>query len=279
MSWRLHVRHHTTMRYSGDVFDSYNEARLTPISSDGQRTINHELRVAPRAHAYRYFDYWGTVVHAFDVHEPHDELDIVADSEVVTQPHSNPPEILPSWGEVARHADRFYELVSPSQFTDINEVLRADAQSCYDPQSVLTTATNISERTREILQYEKGATRVDTTAIEARAAGRGVCQDFVHVSLAQLRSLGIPARYVSGYLYPATDAPLGAPVTGESHAWLEAWVGDWVAFDPTNGSQVDERHVVVARGRDYGDVTPLKGVFRGSPSDSLTVSVTLTRLA
>jgi transglutaminase-like putative cysteine protease len=91
--------------------------------------------------------------------------------------------------------------------------------------------------------------------------------------------LGIPARYVSGYLYPAIDSAVGVEVAGESHAWLEAWVGDWVAFDPTNGSAVGERHVVVARGRDYADVPPLKGVYHGAPSEFLAVSVGLTRLA
>lgn len=279
MSWRLNVRHHTSMQYSGDVFDSYNEARLTPINGEGQRTIEHTIQIAPRAHAYRYLDYWGTLVHAFDVHEPHVELDIVADSDVVTQTPPSPPEVLPSWGEIARHADRFYEFVTPSHLTEIDDALRDDAQACFDAQSVLSTVINVVARVRETLQYEKGATHVDTTAADARAAGRGVCQDFVHVGLAQLRALGIPARYVSGYLYPGIDAQLGVPVEGESHAWLEAWVGDWVAFDPTNGLPVGERHVVVARGRDYGDVTPLKGVFRGAPSNALAVTVTLTRLA
>ncbi len=128
------------------------------------------------------------------------------------------------------------------------------------------------------LSYEKGTTSVSTPAIEAWHAGRGVCQDFVHLSIALLRAMGIPARYVSGYLHPRDDAPIGETIAGESHAWAEAWIGEWFAFDPTNTSMVGERHVLVARGREYGDVTPLKGVYSGAPSSTPTVTVELTRL-
>ena len=94
-----------------------------------------------------------------------------------------------------------------------------------------------------------------------------------------LRSVGIPARYVSGYLYPRVDAAIGDTVAGQSHAWVEWWTGEWTGFDPTNGSSVDKGHVLVARGRDYGDVTPLKGVYHGAPSTELGVTVEITRLA
>jgi len=279
MSWRLRVRHHTTLHYSGDVTDSYNEARLTPMNAGGQRTVEHSIKIAPRAHASRYIDYWGTLVHAFDVHEPHRDLEIVAESDVLTQAAPPPPEVLPAWAELQLHADRFIEYLAPSRFAAPDTALVHDALGLRQEGSILDTANVVCDAIRDMLTYEKGTTSVSTTAVEARAAGRGVCQDFVHVGLALLRSLGIPARYVSGYLYPAIDSALGVEVAGESHAWLEAWTGDWVAFDPTNGSRVDERHVVVARGRDYQDVPPLKGIFHGPPSEFLGVSVGLTRLA
>jgi len=106
-----------------------------------------------------------------------------------------------------------------------------------------------------------------------------VCQDFTHLTLAVLRGMGIPARYVSGYLHPSKAAEVGTVSTGESHAWVEAWTGDWWGFDPTHLGPVGERHVVVGRGRDYADVSPLKGVYHGAPAEALTVSVEITRLA
>ncbi len=128
------------------------------------------------------------------------------------------------------------------------------------------------------LSYGKGATDVASTAADALRIGSGVCQDFAHLTLAVLRAMGIPARYTSGYVHPSPEAGVGATVEGQSHAWVEAWTGAWCPFDPTNGSDVGERHVVVARGRDYTDVSPLKGIFHGGPAAGLDVTVSLTRL-
>ncbi len=120
---------------------------------------------------------------------------------------------------------------------------------------------------------------MSTTSSGALDLGRGVCQDFVHVAIALLRACGIPARYASGYLHPHEDAGIGDTVTGQSHAWLEAWLGEWYPVDPTRGAEVGERHVLVARGRDYGDVAPLKGVFHGPPDLSVDVRVAIERVA
>ncbi len=122
---------------------------------------------------------------------------------------------------------------------------------------------------------------VHTTSAEARAVGKGVCQDYAHVALAVLRAMGLPARYVSGYLYPlvdGSDPAVGMTKSGESHAWVEFWSGDWIAADPTGLAAVGERHVGVARGRDYADVRPLSGVYHGPPAESLGATVELTRL-
>jgi transglutaminase-like putative cysteine protease len=139
-------------------------------------------------------------------------------------------------------------------------------------------ALAIAAAAADRVAYEPGSTGVQTSASEAWRLRRGVCQDIAHVSLAMLRSVGLPARYVSGYLHPVPDAPVGHAVTGESHAWVEVWLGQWWPYDPTNRVTVGERHVVVARGREYGDVPPLKGVYRGHGSHRLGVRVELTRL-
>ncbi len=122
-----------------------------------------------------------------------------------------------------------------------------------------------------------GATRVSTHAVEAWDVRQGVCQDFAHLAVGVLRTLGMPARYVSGYLHPKRAPVVGVTVPAESHAWIEFWVGEWVAYDVTNRQVPAERHVTVARGRDYGDVSPLRGVYSGGQS-TMFVSVAMTRL-
>ena len=124
-----------------------------------------------------------------------------------------------------------------------------------------------------------GITGVHSTASEAWEARKGVCQDIAHVTLGALREVGIPARYVSGYLHPRPSAEVGVAVTGESHAWVEWFAGEWQGFDPTNNIEIGDRHVLVGRGRDYGDVPPLRGVYAGPFKSSLHVKVTITREA
>src|SRR5205085_2787593 len=124
-----------------------------------------------------------------------------------------------------------------------------------------------------------GATGVHTSAMEAWAERKGVCQDLAHLTVGLLRALGLPARYVSGYLHPIADADIRATVNGQSHAWVEWWDGDWTPYDPTNGKPVSLEHVVVARGRDYGDVPPHKGIYSGASATALGVQVEVTRLA
>lgn len=132
---------------------------------------------------------------------------------------------------------------------------------------------------RSHLTYVPGSTAVSTTASDAFAASSGVCQDFVHISLALLRSIGIPARYVSGYVHNRPDAMIGESVRGESHAWVDVWTGDWWGFDPTGDVAAGERHVVIATGRDYKDVSPLKGVYAGAALEKFEVGVELIRRA
>jgi transglutaminase-like putative cysteine protease len=282
MTWRLTVEHVTTYTYAGDVLASYNEARLTPCRN-GQLVLDHRVHVIPRVAIMRYVDYWGTEVCSFDVSEPHQRLVVTGRSLVETVPSRH----LPADGELGWDTvladgprDEFYEYLTGSAFVACDDPRVVAAANVLtqsaDPVAAVDAAT---EWTRDHLTYETGATDVSTTSSGALDLGRGVCQDFVHVAIALLRACGIPARYASGYLHPDAQAGIGNTVTGEGHAWLEAWLGEWYPVDPTSGAEVGERHVLVARGRDYGDVAPLKGVFHGRPDLSVDVRVAIERVA
>jgi transglutaminase-like putative cysteine protease len=280
MTWRLRVRHTTGYRYDSEVTASYNEARLVPQTGPTQLTLESTVQTVPKARQQRYWDYWGTQVTSFDVHTPHTELEVTAVSVVETADEAPPPtdctwELLRS--EAVR--DEHVELLVPSVRAVADETLLAVVEEVAG-LTPYETVMALLERVHGHVAYRPGTTGVSTSAVEAWQLGAGVCQDIAHVSLALLRAAGIPARYVSGYLHPGgSRASIGQTVKGESHAWVEAWLGTWWAFDPTNQVPAGERHVVVARGRDYGDVTPLKGVYAGGGSQSLGVVVEVTRLA
>ena len=158
------------------------------------------------------------------------------------------------------------------------KVQRIDSAGGVKPFRELR-ATELDSRIHADFAYEPGATSVRTTLTELLELRKGVCQDFAHLALGVLRSLGIPARYVSGYLHPLEDATIGETVEGQGHAWIEWWCGDWHPWDPTHGQPAGERHVLVGRGRDYADVPPLKGIYQGAPSIAHEVSVAITRTA
>ncbi|MGH9120420.1 MAG: transglutaminase family protein [Acidimicrobiales bacterium] len=284
MSWRVAVRHVSGYRYGSDVHASYNEARMTPLTTARQTVLDADLSVEPAATLFRYTDFWATLVHAFDIHEPHRALSVSSTSVVETGTAEGASEEA-SWDELRGDPlrDRFAELLTPTHYVPLDETVGGPAGDMLvemaGERSPAAAVALASEWVQERLSYVPGATQVSTSASEAFASGKGVCQDFAHLTLALLRMSGIPCRYVSGYLHPRDDARIGEPVAGASHAWVEAWTGDWWALDPTNGRPVGERHVTVARGRDYADVSPLRGVYQGGPAEELEVVVEVTRLA
>lgn len=279
MSWRMKVRHTTGYRYDAEVSRSYNEARLTPLTGLEQTTLDARVVTAPDCRQQRYWDYWGTQVTAFDLHVPHSALEVTATSVVDTAGAVEPSEV-PAWSLLATDAvrDRFVEMLTATRRTAADDDMRALAAATADGLDPYQAARAIGDVVRDRVAYRRGTTGVATSATEAWELSEGVCQDIAHVTLAMLRSLGIPSRYVSGYLHPQPDAGIGETVTGESHAWVEVWLGSWVGFDPTNAVPAGDSHVLVARGRDYADVTPLKGVYSGGGSQSLGVVVEVTRL-
>jgi transglutaminase-like putative cysteine protease len=239
------------------------------------------VEVWPPARTYRYEDYWGTVVTAFDVHAKHEALTVTATSTVETLPPGDLVGDGASWDDIAvpESVDRWYELLLPSKRTTLDDELTgiaADIRAAHATPHAAALA--VSEFVRGEVTYQPGATGVQSDALHAWEQRKGVCQDISHLTVGMLRSMGMPARYVSGYLHPRPSAAIGESVVGQSHAWVEWWVGRWTAFDPTNGVPVGERHVVVGRGREYGDVPPLKGVYAGPKSTGQGVEVTITRL-
>ena len=279
MSWRIAVRHRTGYQYGAPARASYNEVRMTPATVGDQHTLATRIETRPDCRTLRYVDYWGTVVHAFDVHVPHTELVVTAASVVETAgPAPAPAEV--GWDALddPETRDRHAELLVPSRYVaaepEVAEVA-AGLRAAHPPAEAGRRAVGWVHDT---LDYVRGATQVGTTSAEARALGQGVCQDFSHLALAVLRAAGLPARYVSGYLMPSRAAELNKPVAAESHAWVEFWAGGWLPLDPSNLSEVAERHVLVARGRDYADVRPLAGIYSGPPAQDLGVTVELTRL-
>ncbi len=279
MSWRIAVRHRTGYRYAGPVRASYNEVRLTPPSLDGQRTLHAGLAITPAVRPLRYVDYWGTTVDAFDINVAHTELVVVATSTVETPGPRTVP-VGAGWSDLADAPirDRFAELLAATAYVPAEPELAELGRSLRAGATPVEAGQRAAAWTHETLRYERGATHVHTSSAEARAAGKGVCQDFAHVTLALLRAVGLPARYVSGYLHPTVEAEVGQTTTGESHAWVEFWAGDWVAVDPTSLAEVGSRHVLLGRGRDYADVRPLSGIYSGPAAEHFGVTVEVTRL-
>lgn len=278
--WRLRIAHRTVVGYHGPARASYNEARMTPVALPGQVVLETGLWVDAQVPVWTYQDYWGTQVAAFDVQAPHEELQITSRATVETSESPLPSNPLP-WPVLTRRArgGRFLEFLMPTPRTTVSPELAASARNRVAGLDPVAAAAEISSWVHQHVTYVPGSTGVQTSAQEAFDQGQGVCQDIAHLTVALMREAGLPARYVSGYLFSKPEAEPGEEVTGQSHAWVEYWTGDWAACDPTNDSWVGQRHVVVAAGRDYADVAPLKGIYSGAPSRTMEVTVSLTRLA
>ena len=273
------IVHKTSIGYDRRATASYNELRMTPLTEPGQTTLENRLRVRPMTWSHVYRDYWGAHVTAMEAIGDHSSLEVEAAS-TVERSNSVALPTGGTWTDLAepRLLDLQNEYVTVTERTDPGDELLELAREARGPRTPRDTAYRVVEVVRQRMTYQTGATHVHSGAQQAWSEGRGVCQDFAHVTIGALRSLGVPARYVSGYLAPKREAEVGETSTGESHAWVEFWDGGWVPFDPTNGVFVGLDHVVVVRGRDYSDVQPFKGVYTGAAESTLTVEVSFTRL-
>lgn len=275
----LRIEHRTSFTYENEVVSSYNEARLTPAWLPRQRVIDSRIEVSPQTWRTSYRDYWETDVTVFEVLQPHQALTVVSTSLVDVAP-AQPRDDRASWDTLLgpRFQDLLCEYLRNSATTEPTAELLEIAQQAAATSSPDETARAICDHLYREVKYVPGVTSVHTPAAHAWGERSGVCQDFAHLAIGALRAVGIPARYVSGYLHPNPDAAIGEKVRGESHAWVEWWTGDWFGFDPTNDREVGERHVIVGRGREYGDVPPLTGVVAGN-TNTLEVVVNVTQEA
>ncbi|HEX3288434.1 MAG TPA: transglutaminase family protein [Mycobacterium sp.] len=278
--WRLRVVHSTGYAYKSPVTASFNEARLTPRSDSRQNVILNRVETVPATRSYRYVDYWGTAVTAFDLHAPHTELEVTSSSVVETE-KGQAPETKVSWDDLDSEAvvDRFDEVLGATHYTPASKRIARVGQKIakeHEPFEAIVAAANW---VHSELDYVPGTTGVHSSGLDALREGRGVCQDFAHLTLILLRGMGIPSRYVSGYLHPQSKADVGDTIDGQSHAWIQAWTGGWWNYDPTNDSEINEQYISVGVGRDYSDVSPLKGIYSGEGSTDLDVVVEITRLA
>jgi transglutaminase-like putative cysteine protease len=277
--WRMRVVHSTGYAYKSPVTASFNEARLTPRSDSRQNVILNRIETVPATRSYRYVDYWGTAVTSFDLYAPHTELEVTSSSVVETDKGEMPKKV--SWEDLASEAviDRYDEMLSPTDYVPASRRIQAVGRRIAKYNEPADAVLAAAQWAHSELEYVPGTTGVHSSGLDAHREGKGVCQDYAHLTLILLRGMGIPARYVSGYLHPNREAAVGETIDGQSHAWIQAWTGGWWNYDPTNDSDINEQYISVGVGRDYSDVSPLKGIYSGEGSTDLDVVVEISRLA
>ncbi|MEI7592016.1 MAG: transglutaminase family protein [Actinomycetes bacterium] len=290
---RLDIRYRTSFTYDNLVRESQNELRACPCPDDYQQLISYRVVVEPEAKIASFTDYWGTRVDSFGIRQPHVAVEVVAESSVETHPR---PQITRQASlamlEGVTFVNDHHEYLQPSPHAAWGPLVAAEGRRQRDGvgDDVMSLVAAIHRFTGECLTYSPGSTDVGIEVETLLAHGMGVCQDYAHLAVALCRSQGIPARYVSGYLFTRDDS-LGLDVEEtfdqhfdvvnvQTHAWFEAAVPGhgWISLDPTNHQDVGMRHVKIGHGRDYDDVEPLRGIFSGGSAPSVHPHVEIRRL-
>lgn len=279
------IRHLTKFLYSNSVSESMMETRMHPRNDQNQRCLTFHLSVSPRCRVFGYRDHLANHVHHFDIPGQHGQLVIVAESLVEMQPLPQVPAFLApdAWDELDAMVEQgdYWEMLLPSEFaapTDALDELASelDVRRRDDPMMVLH---QLNQQMYEHFDYKPKSTKVDSPIDLALSTKTGVCQDFAHIMTTLVRSkLRIPCRYVSGYLFHG-ESDMDRSIRSATHAWIEVLMPHlgWVGFDPTNWLVAGDRHIRTAIGRDYSDVPPTHGIFRGRAASELTVAVRVTQ--
>lgn len=284
---RFDIRYRTLFTYTDEVVESQNEVRACPAADDCQRLLDYRVTVHPSARVFSYLDYWGTRVDSFGVRRPHRTLEVITEASVETTPRPLPTaaprlEAL-EWPDFV---DAHVEYLQHDDHTHPGDRAPTEARRQVDlaGPDVVGVVLSIHRFVGSHLRYETGSTHIGISVEEVLARGAGVCQDYAHVTVSMCRSLGIPARYVSGYLF-TDDESVGGDASADTvqvqtHAWIEAAIPGWgwLALDPTNGQLVGERHVKIGHGRSYDDVQPHKGVFLGPAESDVDPTVEIRRV-
>lgn len=261
---RLKIEHTTTFTYDQLISEAYTEMRLKPLDAGGQRCLSFDLVTEPQDIVLKYADHFGNDVHHFDVIQSHQKMVVAATSEVLTS------DSYIAESSSLSPLDEFNYL-SPTVYAPHTAELIDFSASHHADNDSFGTALAITQAIHRMLIYEKGVTDVKTTADQALALRRGVCQDFSHIMLAACRAQMLPARYVSGYLYNNGH-------TAASHSWVDVLMPErgWISLDPTHNREQTAQYVRVAVGRDYSDVPPTRGIFKGNAKEKMEVEVSVT---
>ena len=278
---KLSLVHRTRYEYPEPVKASFNEARLQPISQDGQECLDFELRVEPQTTTRVYFDFYGNIVHFFDLPESHRSLVIESHAKVITASRvlDEKLQVMPlDQVHGLAMVERCFDFLQTSTLLSLDpEVWKLAIDATEGCRDMWEASLAIMRFIHANFTYCPLATDVNTPMNQVIQMRRGVCQDFAHVMIGMCRTLKIPARYVSGYIYNGPQEHLNGAQA--SHAWCEVYLPGigWQGLDPTNNRQVDEHHIKIGIGRDYADIIPVKGHYRGTPEKKMTVEVEITR--
>ena len=277
------IRHVTRYRYDAPIRESVMQLYMQPKSEAAQRLLSFQVSTQPRATLLAYTDHFGNAVYHFDVPGAHQDLQTEAEAAVEVQAQPAPPEWVDAsaWralGAADLRAENF-DMLHSHGLTQPSEALNAflSERNLGKGDDPMSTLRRLTRGIFDAFAYAQDETEVDSPIDVALKKRKGVCQDFAHIMIVAARGWGIPCRYVSGYLYTKRDAG-DRSAADATHAWVEALIpgAGWVGFDPTNNVIAGERHIRVAIGRDYNDVPPARGVFKGPANSELAVAVTVT---
>ncbi len=284
---RLDIRYRMNFQYDTPVWESQNELRVRPRSDARQQVLARRLTTAPTSKVMSFVDYWGTTVHHVGVREPHLGFEIIAEAAVET--NAPEPLLVNPVVDTLRESEFALPLaqyLAPSSHTNwTGEVRELAISSAKGGQTVPELIEAVVQTVRGLVSYETGSTEIGISLPDLLSGGSGVCQDFAHLTIGMLRSIGVPSRYVSGYLFASdetgADFADDAVAHVQTHAWVEVAVPGhgWYAIDPTNDIPVSDKHAVIGHGRDYDDVAPVRGVFVGSATPIVESEVVMERMA